>query len=173
VWCFTLVTNPQERAVESVSAEVRVAGQGGSEVSSEMAYAPLNQIPAGAALPLAAHFENPPDGDLEAGAELKSSLPVPAESGRYLPARVDNLEFSTGEGGLSAVVSGGVVLEEGSGQHIWVVVWAYDAAGNVTGLRRWESQTAINAGESLPFNVNLYSSGGDIVRVDALAEIRP
>jgi hypothetical protein len=54
-----------------------------------------------------------------------------------------------------------------------VAATAYDDAGRVVGVRRWESNTMLNAGASLPFEFMISSIGGKIARVEFAVEARP
>jgi hypothetical protein len=56
---------------------------------------------------------------------------------------------------------------------VWVAATAYDAAGSVVGVRRWESNVALTAGGATPFEFLLSSIGGRIARVDFAVEARP
>jgi hypothetical protein len=54
-----------------------------------------------------------------------------------------------------------------------VAATAYDDAGNVVGVRRWEWGDGLAAGGSLPFEFMLSSIGGKISRVEFAVEARP
>jgi hypothetical protein len=56
---------------------------------------------------------------------------------------------------------------------VWIAAVAYDAQGQVTGLRRWQSNETLPPGGSLPFEMTVYSLGGDMVRVEVVVEARP
>jgi hypothetical protein len=64
------------------------------------------------------------------------------------------------------VVSGRVNIESGNAATIWVLAVAYDDAGNVIGVRRWESETETE------FSFLVYSLGPEIADVDLLVEVR-
>lgn len=174
-WCFALVHNDRSTAVESVSAVMRVAGGDGSQVRSQVAVAPLDLLPPGASLPLAAYFSPPLPSGLQASAELLTALPVPADDRRYLPVRIEDLQVSIDADGLSAEASGRAALEatEGRASVVWIAALAYDREGRVVGMRRWENKDPLPAGEGLAFRLQVYSTGGEIERVEALAQARP
>jgi hypothetical protein len=54
-----------------------------------------------------------------------------------------------------------------------VLASAYDAAGNVIGVRRWESTAALNADAPVSFDFPVSSVGPGIAKVEFLAEARP
>jgi hypothetical protein len=56
---------------------------------------------------------------------------------------------------------------------VWLLATAYDAAGEVVGVRRWEAGEALSAQSPLPFDFAVFSAGPEIARVEFLAEARP
>jgi LysM repeat protein len=169
--CFAEVTNPQSFAVESVSGSILLAGEDG-QVHSQDAALILNILPAGASLPLTAYFPPPVPDPLQVDAQVSMVLPLNEGDSRYPKAEIEDLAVVIAPGGLSAEVSGEVVLKEEGVQAtaVWVAVAAYDSQGNPTGLRRWESSQPLKAGESLPFKFKVYASGEAINQVKSLAE---
>jgi LysM repeat protein len=175
-WCFVLATNPQSFDVESISAIIRVADEGADEVVSQIAVAPLDLLPAGSSIPLAAYFPPKiPNEPLQASAELLTSLPVFPDSARYLPVEVTELAINISESGMEAEVSGQVKGSDGEQEAslVWVAAVAYDQQGAVIGLRRWENQNSLPGGKEQPFTFWVYSTGPEIERVEVLAEARP
>ncbi len=174
-WCFVLVRNRQDTAVESVSAVVRIADADGTDVRSQVAVAPLDLLPPGASMPLMVYFDAPTPTDLQASAELLTALPVAEGSERYLPVQVTGTQVQIGDDGLSADVSGTAVLEGDAGKagQVWIAATAYDAAGQVVGVRRWENEKPLRAGQQLSFEMQVYSLGRAISTVELLSQARP
>jgi LysM repeat protein len=175
-WCFVLVTNPQSFDVESISAIIRVADEGAEEVISQIAVAPLDLLPAGSSMPLAAYFPPKlPNEPLQASAELLTSLPVFPDSERFLPVKIEELTINISDGGMEAEVSGQVKLADGEQEAglVWVAAVAYDQHGAVIGLRRWENKTPLPGGKGQRFTFWVYSTGSAIERVEVLAEAKP
>lgn len=173
LWCFVPVTNPGSGRLEGLSARLRLASPGG-ETQEVEAYSPLNLLEPGAQMPLAAYFPGPLPQEVQITAEILTALPVPAEDSRYLPARLEEMVFVITPGGLSAEVSAEILVEgETQAQTVWVALTAYDAAGKVVGLRRWENEQPLLVGERLTFLAQVYSLGPAIARVEALVEARP
>ncbi len=56
---------------------------------------------------------------------------------------------------------------------LWLLAVAYDADGMVAGVRKWEAPEAAMLGQSVPFEITVYSLGQPIQRVEVLAEARP
>jgi hypothetical protein len=94
---------------------------------------------------------------------------------RYLPATLGNTLALIDGSGRSATVSGTVRLPEEAppAKLVWVAAVAYDPAGRVVGVRRWESNAGIVPGGSLPFGFAVPSVGGEIERVEFAVEARP
>ncbi|MGD0708363.1 MAG: hypothetical protein ABSA51_07910, partial [Anaerolineaceae bacterium] len=77
--------------------------------------------------------------------------------------------------GQSAQESGKVVLDDrkATASQVGIAAAAYDAAGTVLGLRRWENSQTLAAGQALDFSFQVYSLDGTIDHVDLLVEARP
>ena len=176
-WCFAVAHNPQKSGVESVSATFRIADSNGKGMQSQVAYALLNLLPGKGTLPLAVYFPPPVPKTIQASAELLTALPVDAGADRYLPVSSDKVKTDILADGLSARVSGVVTLDKGSpaAHQVWVLLIAYDASGQVIGLRRWEmgADQALKAGKQASFAETVYSTGGKIAKVSVLVEARP
>ena len=176
-WCFVAASNPHKVGVESVTVNIRIGDEKGEGLLSQVAFAPLNLLPAGKTLPLAVYFPAPVPGNLQVSAELLSALPVNAGDDRYLPASLVEVKTDLLPDGVSARMSGRVTLEKGSpqAQLVWVLAVAYDISGQVVGFRRWEmaSNQRLKPGKQVAFSVSVYSTAGKIERVEAMAEARP
>jgi LysM repeat protein len=174
-WCFLLVKNNQKTAVENLSASVRLADKNASQVLSQSATALLDVLPAGSSIPLAAYFAPPLPSPFQTDATLDTALPVQANDTRYLAAHLEATQSVIAGDGGSALESGKVVLDDNkaSASQVWIAAAAYDKAGNVLGLRRWENSQPLAAGQALDFSFQVYSLGGTINHVDLLVEARP
>jgi hypothetical protein len=58
-------------------------------------------------------------------------------------------------------------------RQVWVAATAYDEAGRVVGVRRWEWNDGLAAGGNVPFEFSVFSLGGRIERVELAVEARP
>jgi LysM repeat protein len=174
-WCFTLVTNPHNYAVESITAVIRLADEQARIVVSQTAAAPLDLLPSHGSMPLAVYFPaRLPPAPRQASAELLTSLPVYPDDERYLPVEVKSVTVEIGINGLEAEVEGDALIqaEEGTAGLLRLAVVAYDEDENVIGLRRWEMEQPLPAGIAQPISLRVYSTGGEIKRVEVLAEAR-
>ena len=176
MWCFALVTNPLDTAVESVSVLMNMAAAEGSAAVSRRTAPLLNVIPAGASLPAGAYFSPPVPQQPGVSAQLAAALPAATADERYLPVQweVERIEIS-GDGS-SARVQGSLRLEQDEAVEaiVWVALTAKNAAGQVIGWRRWENKVTLGGGETAAFSAEVYAVGGiKITSVETLAEARP
>jgi hypothetical protein len=175
LWCFVLAANDQLFGLENLSAWIALGGSQGQILAGQEAIAPLNRLPPGAALPLVAFFPPPVPADAAPDARLTNSLVIPAQDTRYLTATVQVESVDILADGLQAAVQGNVLLPAGMrpASVVWVAVVAYDVAGQVVGVRKWEAAESLPPGGRLPFTVTVYSLGPAIARVEAVVEARP
>lgn len=180
LWCFQPVRNQQSATLEGITAVIRLAGSQPGPMLEQKAFLPLDTLAPGATLPLSAYF--PPDQvaasvpPYQYSSQVLTVLPG-ADDGRYIKTRVEDQKVVMAEDGLSASVSANVLLDSGSAKarRVWVAAVAWDGQGNVVGVRRWEMLpgSVLESGQALPVQVNIYSSGGKILKVDLTSEARP
>lgn len=175
LWCFLLVHNDQSVGMENLMARITLLDTASQEQTDLDVSAPLDLLPPGKALPLAAYFPPPAPAAYVASGQLTLAMQQPPDDKRYLPVSVEAVQTLIDSDGRSARVTGQVSLPAGSAaaRETWAVLVAYDGAGNVVGLRKWESSTSLGAGSSQPLDCTVYSLGGAIARVDVLAEAHP
>ena len=173
LWCFVLVENNEAAALENVSGVVKL--EAGEDTREEIALMPLNLLPAGASLPLIAYFQPPLPENFTATAQVDFLLPVMPEDQRYLTVEITRQRMILDDEDRVAEMTGELFLLEGQpdSRYVWVNATAFDAADNVVATRRWESDRQLSAGETLTFNLFLYSLKGTIDHVDLLVEARP
>lgn len=180
MWCFVLVHNDTPNILENLSAQVSLADAGGQHLTSAQAFSLLNILPPDASLPLIVFF--PPAPSTGSGltnarpqAQILTGIRLLPDDPRYLPATLQNTLAQVDSSGRSAQVSGMVRLPEDSVPTglIWVAAVAYDDAGRIVGVRRWESTAGIPPGGSLQFDFEISSLAGEIERVEFAVEARP
>ena len=174
VWCFALMHNGYGETVENLSAQFTLLGPGGADIASQVAYAPLDILPAGRSLPIAVYFPAPAPAGAAVRVELLTSISLLPSDTRYLPAALQNTLVRVDGSGRSAWVSGRVACTAASGtaKTVWVLAVAYDAAGQVVGTHRWEAPVPLEAGAGLDFDFQVASLGPAIDQVDLLVEAR-
>jgi LysM repeat protein len=173
MWCFVLVKNDQDTALENVSATIMLGK--GDDARQETAVMPLNLLPARESLPLIAYFQPSLPGSLDVSAEIDFSLPVMPSDQRYLDLVIDEQALDISEDGQTATVSGTISLssDQSDADYVWLSATAFDRQDHILAVRRWENDLDLLAGEEVTFSVTLYSMGGPIDRVDLLAEAQP
>ena len=175
MWCFVLAFNESSDFMENLSAQVTLVDSQNSILASQTALLPLNILPPHTALPLSVYF--PPDIPVGAKPQVQvlTAIRLLPDDARYIPATIHNPLVQINAGGHSAQVSGQVssLSQTSVANQVWVAATAYDDAGRVVGVRRWESNSSLNAGGSLPFEFLLSSIGGRIARVEFAVEARP
>lgn len=196
LWCFTLARNDRSGSLENLAARLTLYSAEGEFLAEEVAIAPLNLLPAGREAPLTAFFPSFPAGPFTPVVELLAAMEA-GGAARYLKTSLQVERSEIEPGGLQATVSGTVTLARASSPAtlLWLVAVAYDGEGKVAGVRKWEAgepteiaeSTATPAaqltpaappvllrpGESLPFEITVYSLGAQIARLEVLAEARP
>ncbi len=163
MWCFVLVQNNEDHAVESLSVEVRLFDETGALIESGVAFPLLDHLSVGEMQAGMVYFENIPSVSFSQ-AEVLTAFEITDEEARYLPVSFQGVLTQIAWDGQSAEVSG-EVLVAGDVSQVWVVATALDANGKVVGVRRWESV----AGGQI-FNIRVASVGPAIERVLLSAE---
>jgi hypothetical protein len=170
LWCFVLIENGQEGALENVSGLVTLSS--GEDLWIETAVMPLNLLPKGASLPLIAYFSPPIPEEFSSSADVEFYLPVMADDDRYLPVEISEQRINLSDDGKIAQVRGKLTLtdENSNASYLWLHATAFDEDGHVVAARRWEAEGLIEAGETRSFSFVVYSLGGAIDHVEVLAE---
>lgn len=175
MWCFVVAHNDFPDLMENVSAQVTLVGAQDTVLVSQSALLPLNILPPNTSLPLTVFF--PPDVPSGAKPQVQVLTAIRLLPGdeRYLPATINNTLVQVNADGRSARVNGQVLLPADAkpASQVWVTGTAYDDAGRVVGVRRWESDAGLAPDGSLPFEFMISSLAGRIERVEFAVEARP
>jgi LysM repeat protein len=175
LWCFVLAHNDFPDPMENVSAQVTLVDAGGAALASQTALPPLNILPPGTSLPLAVFF--PPDipSDAQPRVQVLTAIRLLPGDERYLPASTNSTLVQVHADGRSARVTGQVLLpaDAPAASQVWVTGTAYDEAGRIVGMRKWEWTAGLAPGGSLPFEFTVASLAGTIERVEFAVEARP
>lgn len=166
LWCFVIVENTLTSSVENLTAVVQLLSANGEVLANLQATPPLNLLVSGEAMPLVAYTSDPPEGWTTARGQLLSAYSLDVGSDYYVEAVIQESDVDIAEDGWAARIVGRVEIQEGEAGTVWVLAVAYDGAGNVIGVRRWESE-----GEK-EFDFRVYSLGLEIASVDLLVEAR-
>ncbi len=175
LWCFGLVQNEYGAPLENLSAQFTLLDSSGNAVTSQIAFGLLDILPAGEMMPFAVHFPPPVDTSLVPRVQVLTAILLMPNDARYLPVALQNILVQVDSSSLSAQVTGQAMpmMLDGQVNTLWILGTAYDANGNVVGVRRWESTTPVAGGVNLPFSFTVASVGPAIDHVDLLVEARP
>jgi len=171
LWCFALIQNNTPDILEHVSAQITLLDENKNVLASQTAFTPLDIIPANSSLPVYVFFPN-----ISSTANIQVQLLSAIQSGnsRYLPAALNNTIAQIDWNGLTAHLSGQIFLpaESTAATQVWVAAVAYDKAGRVVGVKRWEGG-AIQPGGVIAFSFLVSSLGSAIDAVEFVVEARP
>ena len=175
MWCFVLVHNDFSDFMENVSAQVTLVDANNATLASQTALLPLNILPPDTSLPLAVFFPPEIPLDVKPQVQVLTAIRLLPDDERYLSATINNTLVEINAEGHSARVTGQVLLpgQSKAASQVWVAGTAYDDAGRLVGVRRWESSAGLSPGGSLPFEFMVSSIGGTIARVEFAVEARP
>ncbi len=195
-WCLVAATNSGSAPVENASAWIGLFNRQGETISGTVAISPLNVFHPGESLPLMAYFRGPLPQIGTVRSEQLSAINVSNLDARYISAEPGLENMSIDPGGLLATARGRVALpEDGTAvRSLWIVLIAYDQKGNIVGIRKWDSNAAAGCAPPvssltptptqtpqawqmspacLDYNLQVYSLGPTITRVEVRVEARP
>lgn len=175
MWCFVLAHNDSPDFMENISAQVTLMDSTNKIVASQTAFLPLNILPPNTSLPLNVFFPPEIPFDVKSQVQILTAIRLLPGDQRYIPVTVDNTLVQVNADGLSGRVIGTVLSQsqDRAASQVWVAGTAYDIAGRVVGVRRWEWSHGLAAGGSIPFEFMISSIGGKIARVEFAVEARP
>ena len=175
LWCFALVQNEYAETLENLSAQFTLLDASGQELASQAVFALLDTLPPGQSMPLAVHFPPHLQTNVAVRVQVLTAIRLLPGDTRVTCRSCRRTPWSAWmPSGRTAQVTGRVILTgAGTANTLWVLATAYDAAGNVVGVRRWESPSALTADAPVSFDFLVYSVGPAIDRVEFLAEARP
>ncbi len=174
MWCFVLARNDSPDVLENLSAQVTLVDSNNATIATQTAWLVLNILPPNTSLPMAVFFTPEIPFTAKPQVQVLTAIRLGQNDARYLPAVINNTLVQVSAEGHSAQVSGLVVSlsQTATANHAWVAATAYDEAGRVVGVRRWESNAGIPPGGGLPFNFIVSSAGGRIARAEFIVEMR-
>lgn len=171
--CFALAENPGEVTIEGLTAQVSLLSPQGSPFASQLAYPPLNLLPAGVRMPLVAHFPRVESLPSDAQAILLSAVEAPDLTGRYLPVELGDVRIDIQSGLASVQFQVANPASNDLSAKVIVVAVAYDAGEQVVGYRKWEAPEPALPGESLAGEFEVATLGPAIDQVEVWAEAQP
>jgi LysM repeat protein len=168
LYCFVEARNPGAEPLESVTARVTLAGADGLPLAEAVAQPALDQLPAGAAIPLVAFFADAPAGVAAVGVTAASAFPLSASAGRYLPLEV-TVEQAQLERPLTVFTGTMRNPAPDAAASVRLAVAVYDDTGVVAGCVWVQLETPL----ARPFEVSMPVIGAAAVDYQVWAEGRP
>ncbi len=172
VWCLAGVHNPTSQDLENMVVEIRLHGPSGEVVQTVQVFPPLNRLPAGRTMPVAAAFPEAGADTVSASALILSVIAAREVEGRYRVPEIVQTIDDRQEGGLSWLIGGTVEAapDTPEANRTLVLATAFDDADRVVGYAVWEAEPPLEPGEVRAFEVRVFSLGPEIARVELMAE---
>lgn len=173
LWCLTTVRNDGPSALEGISVMIILVDQNGAQVASLPAYGPINLLPTGQVLPLAANFPAPaPQYDLAIATPMSAFQAADVEA-RYLGVGIVDRSDEPGAERMDWRVTGRLRLEESESretERVVLLAVALDRNGDAIGFRKWKAGENLAPGQTIPFELEIYSLGPAIEEVVLMVE---
>ena len=160
LWCLGEVRNTAGVDIERVEVQVSLYDENDRVLAANSAFTMLDVVPRGGKAPFAILFAEPPEGFASYRALALSAEPATYLGSRYLDLAVVE-HRGKAEGDIFYVMGQVRNTGQADAKEVTVVVTAYDAQGRVVGVRAGAIEAdVLPAGETSPFQVNLFPIGG-------------
>lgn len=170
--CILTIRNTLEQDLSNLFVDVTLLDQDMNKLISQVETIPLDILPAGAALPVMARFNN--ITGLSVSTQLKSAAVTDRTQTNYQILIPDNLRIVKSWDGLSARITGRVNLNAGLKKGILkILVITKDQQGEFTGFNRKEYPVIQQTEPSVEFEISAYSLGPAIKDIDVMIEYGP
>jgi len=168
--CLTAVTNPSAQDLENLVVEIRLRTRSGDVLHTAQVFPPLNLLPSGETMPVAAAF--PEAEGSEVSARVIGVMPANEVEARYRRPEVLRSADSLQGGGRSWLTSGTIEVpaDVPVPNRTLLLATAFDDADRVVGYAVWEAEPPMQAGEVRTFTLRVFSLGPPIARVEILSE---
>jgi LysM repeat protein len=175
LWCLVDVANTTDEPVEGLSGLLTLIDRQGNPLLTVPVYPPLNLVPVGQTMVLAAYL-SPPVPDYRAVvAALTMAVSVQQVESRYADLDWSVLRSQPRPDRRSWEAEVEVPLPADSA-NLWRVALAalaFDDQGDVIGFAKWEADESLRPGERVDANLTVFSLGPTIDRIEVLAEAMP
>jgi LysM repeat protein len=175
LWCLVSVANTTNGPVEGLSGLLTLVDRQGSPLLTVPLYPPLNLVPAGQTMVLAAYLSPPVPEYKDAVAALTMAVLVQQAESRYADLDWSIVRSQPRPDRQSWDVEVKVPLPADSA-NMWRVALAalaFDDQGDVIGFAKWEADEPLRPGEQVDVALTVFSLGPTIGRVEVLAEAMP
>jgi len=172
-WCISTLENDLEQPLEAVSAVLILQDENGLSIEAKTAYSPLNLIPPGAKIPLAAIFSDIVDEFAYALIRPSTSFPAQSVDERYIAYELFRDIDEPAEDFKSWRIAGRLLSKDVEGRsaaRATILIVALDQRDLIIGFRKIKIVNRIEAGETVNFNAEVFSLGPEIKNVEIYAE---
>ena len=171
-WCIAGIHNPTALDLENLLVEMRLHDSSGAVIQAAQVFSPLNRLPAGGTMPVAAAFPEEASDGVSASALVLSVIPAREVEARYAEPEIERTTDLRQEGGLSWLIGGTIegVPTGAEENRTLILLTGYDDADRVVGYAVWEADPPLDPGEAREFTVRVFSLGPEIARVELTAE---
>jgi LysM repeat protein len=171
-WCLAGIHNPTSQDLENLVVEFRLLDPAGEVIESAQVFPPLNRLPPGETMPVAAAFADAPPSGGSAVALVLSVIAAREVEGRYHAPEIVQTADDRQEGGLSWLIRGTIKAapETPEANRTLVLLTAFDDANQVVGYAVWEAEPVLEPGDVREFAVRVFSLGPEIARIELMAE---
>lgn len=176
LYCFAMISNPQSVMAGNITTIFSLLDPDSGEERTQAALVPLSRIQTGESLPVFTYFQPPVTGSYLVSLQLQTATSI-NNTGTPTPLQaaviqVDQQEIDISANGLSVQINARATIqgEPGLTGRVWIAAVAYDAQGQIVGIRRYQSDNTLTVGESVSFSMNIYSIGEKITRVEFFGE---
>ena len=171
-WCLLTVVNSTAAAVEGLSGWVTLVDERGGALLTVPVYPPLNLVPAGEAMVMAAFVPAPVPDFAAAVSALTMAVPVQDADRRYLALdwSARNSQAAPDRRSWTAEIQFGLPAEVQGAPRVAFAMLGLDAHDEIVGFTKWEPDAPPIPGRQTTVRLSVYSLGPAIVRVEVLGE---
>jgi hypothetical protein len=172
LYCFVMVSNGQDFDIQNLVVQFVLTDSESGDRMIQEGLLPLNRLTSGTTLPLFTYFAPPVTWSPVIEVQILSALPVSEDAKTYLDMKLEDLQTSISTDGFSATVEGKAALgdSDASASRYWLAAVAYDAQGNVVGIRQLSRESELAGDDAKSFTLYVYSISGKIDHVDVFGE---
>jgi hypothetical protein len=171
--CLAAVSNLTDEAVEGVMVQLTLLSASGETSGSTQAYTPLNLLPPGGTLPVAATFPPPVLPRFIVRTKLLSAIPAADPSTRYHEVTLREAATEASFDGMLWTVSGEAQIaqgEEAGVGRLVILAMGLDLNGQIVGFAEVEVGPEDISDSPIPFTARIFSLGPKIEDVLLAAE---
>lgn len=165
--CIAVVYNDQPSGAMYVTGEFILNGNG--KTWQRTFTSMLNTLPAGRQIPVYARFDAPFPFPYQVSVTIHTALLQSLDAQNSAVPQIVDPVIVIDPDGLAAKVTGNISINASTPKGLAIVAAGYTGE-QPAGVRRIEVSSSLNAGQTLPFTIWLYSFGPRMDKVDLFVE---